>query len=115
MVAWPSTLPQSPLLENWQETPPNLIIRTSMEVGVPKVRRRATTGPRAMTWPLLLTSAQVDILETFFYTTILAGSVIFTHKHPRTGAATNNRIKGPPVYTRIAQYYRCDLDWEIIP
>jgi len=41
---WPPSLPQSPLGDSFAEQPPNLIVRSPMDVGPAKVRRRSTAG-----------------------------------------------------------------------
>ena len=43
-AVWPPSLPQGPRLEDLEETPPTLAIRTGMDVGPAKVRRRAVAG-----------------------------------------------------------------------
>ncbi|QLH37711.1 MAG: hypothetical protein HWD60_00095 [Defluviicoccus sp.] len=43
-AVWPSSLPQKPLVDGFSETAPNLVVRSPMDVGPAKVRRRATAG-----------------------------------------------------------------------
>lgn len=69
-ATWPSGLPvpideslsYEPLVDN--------IITTQMETGAPKRRRRFTNVPEAFTCTLVLTRAQVAILQAFVVTTL---------------------------------------------
>ncbi len=45
---WPPSLPQRPLAQGFSEQAPDTLIRTQMEAGPPKVRRRFTAGIRTM-------------------------------------------------------------------
>ena len=89
MTAWPATLPQ--YLEGsggYNEAPANGMLRTSMDSGPAKRRSRFTKIPVYITGVLApLTSAQVDILQAFYTTTCLNGTLTFTWVHPRTGNA----------------------------
>jgi len=95
---WPVTLPTSPLMRGFSESGEDQTVRTSMDVGPGKVRRRLTAGVRDMTWPFLLTTAQIATLDTFFYTTLLGGALPFTHPDPRTGTSKSWRFTEKPEY-----------------
>ena len=101
MATWPPTLPTSPLIEGWSETPPNLTLRSGNEVGVPRTRRRARKGVREMTWPMVLTLAQTEVLDVFFINE--GGHLSFDGlNHPRTGVAMPRvRIKEMTGYTYL--------------
>ncbi len=45
MATWPATLP-APALSSLRETPPDNLIRTQMDKGPAKVRRRTTANVR---------------------------------------------------------------------
>lgn len=89
---WPSTLPQKPLLSGLAEQTPNTAIRTSMETGPAKVRRRYTAGVRKFPVSFVLTAAQVATMDTFLQETIMSGALPFDWLHPRTGAAVSFRV-----------------------
>ena len=63
MATWPGTLPDYVMQSGFSETLPNNVIRTKMEVGPPKMRRRGTAAPRPMKWKLYMTTAQVATLR----------------------------------------------------
>lgn len=96
---WPSALPAAPVLSSVEEQPPDLTIRSSMDTGPAKVRRRATAGVTAFPGLVLkCTRTQVALLESFFYTTLKAGALTFEWKHPRSGDTRDFRFVGPPSF-----------------
>lgn len=112
MATWPATLPALPLAEGYSEGFGDSLLRTPMEVGPAKHRRRISAVAKAMTFPLLLTSAQVDILQGLWDAD---GSIGFTHTHPRTSAAVTMRMVSEPVAVPRGLQYQVDLELEIMP
>ena len=86
MAAWPSDLPQKPLVQGFSETPPNLLTRSPMDVGPAKVRRRSTAGVTVLQCVFRLTTTQRASLLTFWQTTLAGGSLSYTWTHPISGA-----------------------------
>ena len=95
---WPATLP-SPSPDGYGERPGAGPLRTEMEVGPPKVRRRTTTVVRQFDINLELTKAQIATLDTFYVTTLAGGVTEFDWTNPRTEAAATCRFVTVPVYT----------------
>ena len=91
-VTWPSTFPQAPLLEGFKETPPDNLLRTEMDQGPAKARRRSTSAVRPITWPTVMTTSQVSAFEDFYTNTIKGGALRFNITHPRTNATVEARI-----------------------
>ena len=117
MATWPGTLPTSPEGPNYQESPPNTLIRTQMDAGPPKVRQRFTSGVRPLSFTWMLTKAQVATLDTFYVTTLFGGSLSFDGlAHPRTLAATTFRFTAPPTYVYLGpDVWRATTPLEILP
>ncbi len=116
MVAWPAGLPQSPLIAGFEEEVPDIALRTEMDSGPDKLRRRFTASVRPMKYPLILTKAEVATLDTFYVATLQAGTLSFTHTHPRTAAAISIRFTKPPKYQPFKDdLWSSILDWEILP
>jgi hypothetical protein len=77
---WPSTLPQQPQ-KGYSESKGMNIIRSSMDAGPAKQRRRsANPGTLDVSW--ILTTAQLSDLDTFIETN-LGGVKRFKFPHPR--------------------------------
>ena len=102
MAAWPSDLPQKPLLQGFSETPPNLLTRSPMDVGPAKVRRRSTAGVTVLQCVFRLTTTQRASLLTFWQTTLAGGSLSYTWTHPISGAGIVCRIVDPPALAPAA-------------
>ncbi len=115
MAIWPSGLPQRPLAEGFTESAVPSVVRTDMDVGPAKMRRRYTAEVRVYSMGLLLTTAQVATLETFYYTTL--GCVDeFDWVDHRTGSTVSYRFRSPPQYGEAGPgYWRTVLDLEVLP
>lgn len=101
-VIWPAGLPQAPQVAKYSQVDQDRTVRTSMDVGPAKVRRRATAAIETCEIELRLTRAQVATLKTFFRDTAQAGAVAFEWKHHETGQQVDYRFVGPPTFTPSA-------------
>jgi len=116
MSIWPAGLPQKPQVSGFVETPPETTIRTQMDAGVAKVRRRFTAGARNITAIYEMTTAQIATFETFYTTTIKGGSLAFDLPDPRTGSTVSARITNVPQYRSIGgEYWSVPLAIEVLP
>ena len=93
-IVWPVSLPVAPLVQGYGEALPNNTIRTGMDVGPAKVRRRAAAVPFTMSASFICTDAQVETLWAFVRDTLLGGSLRFEWTHPRTGQTIECRFTG---------------------
>lgn len=115
MPTWPITLP-APALNTLEESPPDNTIRTTMDKGADKVRRRTTANIRPISFSMMLTEAQTEILDDFYTADTFSGSEAFDYTHPRTGAAVQARFVNPPNYAeREGQVYAAAVSLEILP
>jgi hypothetical protein len=115
-VGWPSGLPSIVLEEGYAERWAENVIRSPMDVGPAKLRRRSTAAVRRTTAVQLLTTAQVATLKTFYDTTTAYGSLSFDFTDARTGATLEARYVTPPAIAPAAPgYWRAAYDLEILP
>lgn len=115
-VVWPDDLPQTPMFENYQESPPALVLRTQMETGAAKQRRRYTAGVRPMRLTLVLTDEELARLDLFFMDDCEGGADRFEWIHPRTGELAIFRFTEPPKYTPVApDLWKAQLPVELLP
>jgi len=98
MPTWPETLPDHPLKDELSEEPPDVLLRTGMDAGPAKVRRRFTAGVRPFAVKLRLTADQAADLDEFYVTTLQGGALRFDWVHPRTGDAAEFRFASRPKY-----------------
>lgn len=65
MATWPTTLP-APNLSGYQLSPVDQVMRTEMEFGAARARRRSYARNDRITVGWVLTDAQMDIFRTWF-------------------------------------------------
>ena len=105
---WPATVPTDVLQGSYSESPPDNLLRSSMDTGPDKVRRRSTAGPRPISWTILMTTTELGYFETFYVTTLVGGSLTFNFTMPRTGSSGELRFTSPPQYLPVGGVY-----WEV--
>lgn len=114
-INWPPELPQSPLIEGFQESSQNNAIRSVMDQGKAKVRRRTTAAPRNMTYAFIMTEAQVQILDDFYLEDLFSGALPYNFEHPRTQEIRDHRIKSPPSWIPVSyDKYRVTFPVEVL-
>lgn len=107
--SWPSTLPK-PQLGSANYAPLfDPVQRTSMEAGAPKTRLRVTAVPETFTGQVILTSAQLATLLSF-YTTTLKYVLPFDWVDFRSGAAMTYVFSKTPAQSKVANH--ADL-WQV--
>lgn len=115
MATWPTTLPQEFPEDGFNLVLADNVIRSSMDIGPAKIRRRTTSNVTKLTGTLILDTTQLTAFETFYITTISYGSVYFTWVHPLTNASCTMRFTEPPSYTPAGgSYTRVDMKLEIL-
>lgn len=116
MAAWPVSLPQYALADSYQESPRDILVRSSVDVGPEKRRPRYTSKPVDVSFALLMTSAQIDTFETFFEATLNWGADDFTWIHQRTLAAATYTFAARPSYQPLGGgFWRVALQLVIWP
>jgi hypothetical protein len=114
-MIWPEELPQSPLLDGWRETLADNMLRTEMEQGPAKLRRRGTAASGRMQLHFLLSPDQGAVLDAFYSDTLQGGVKRFQLPHPRKGDAVLCRFMSPPEYSAVSGgYCRARLSLEVL-
>lgn len=94
MPTWPAEMP-TVRPGGYQEQPQSQILRSDMETGPPKTRRRFTAGIRPVTAQYVVDDAQLQTFEVFFENEIAAGALSFAWTHPRTENQVSAKIVPP--------------------
>jgi hypothetical protein len=111
MATWPSTVPVRK--DGFSETTPNRQLRSNMEIGPDKVRKRTSIAIRTLTVSMFLTTAQVATFDAFY---LVNDSLIFDFVHPRTGVTVHARfLSEPPTYNSNETMWDVSVKLEIIP
>ena len=90
---WPTSLPQKPLVDGYKRVVPNNLIRSSMDTGSDKVRKRGRFKPQVVSCSYVLTAAQRDTLEAFVHDSLAEGAICFNWPHPELDRLVRARIK----------------------
>ena len=115
MADWPANLP-APLLDSFREAVAETVIRTSMDAGPAKARRRSSAGSGSLTLNYIVSRAQAAVLDSFFDGDAAGGALPFGFTHPRTGATLSCRFRQPPAYAALnGPYFRVSIELEVLP
>jgi hypothetical protein len=93
--SWPTVLPQAVLVAGYGETSPNLMLRTQMDAGPPKMRRRFTAGVRPITGTMVMRADKLAILDDFFAVTCQGGTLQFAFQTQRSMGDTGSGLAFP--------------------
>lgn len=98
MPSWPTSLPefQIPLQIRRQDG----TIRTSMDSGPDKVRRRFSAISKYFSIAMNMDGSELGTLDSFYDTTLQGGSLSFDMNDPQTGVSASFRFTEPPQATQ---------------
>ena len=114
--AWPATLPDELLMRGYSESMADNTLRTGMDVGPAKLRRRATTATYPIAGQQIMDATELGYLKTFYGTTLLSGSRRFSWTDPIGGGAIELRFTSPPSWGAAGGLnYWVDLAFEVMP
>jgi hypothetical protein len=116
MAIWPILpFPQKILHNSYTETLDDGHIRTQMDAGPAKIRKRSDANTDRFKGRIVLTSTQTEDMDTFYKTVLGNGSLSFEWLHQRTESTGTFRFIKAPSYTPYGQYYAADIEWEQLP
>ena len=113
---WPVTLQQLLSETGFSEREGDTLLRSDMDVGPKKVRRRFTKGIGMMTGSVWLTTDQYLDFKAFYNTTLNGGALPFIFPHPITQVPTTFRFSETPNYNSLGGgQFAVSFSWEIMP
>lgn len=92
--AWPSGLPQYVLQSGYREEKQDQVLRSNMEGGATKSRRRFTARFDLIDVRMRMSSEQAAQFENFYETTLKGGALNFDWIHPRRRTVKAMQIIG---------------------
>ena len=112
MPVWPLALPQRPLRNGYSDSAPNNLLRSDMETGPAKVRRRGNARPHNAQVTYIMSNEQAEVFEEFATVTLAEGSIAFDWWHPRLKKYVRARLLTGEngLFTRT--YYSDSLAWQ---
>lgn len=114
-ATWPAGLPQYLLVAGFSRRFRKNKIRTPMEYGPVKQRRRGTSAPAPIKGVIQLKAGQVSTLEAFHDTTLVDGTLPFDWVEPVSQTAVTCRFVSEPAVSGGPVTFRATLDLEIMP
>lgn len=94
-INWPSSLPDKPRRQGYSYQPMSPVIRTQMESGPPKQRRRFSGKWRGSPITWLMDATQLGTFRTFWDSSLQGGALDFNWPDPEADSGTvRARIKG---------------------
>jgi len=113
---WPSGLQDIVNEEGFGYTLGDTLVRSDMDVGPAKVRRRYTKGVENLTTTINLTTSEYTTFKNFYDTTLNGGVTPFLFDHPITGVQEEFRFVNPPKIDSIGGgNFRVSMEWEKLP
>jgi hypothetical protein len=118
MPTWPASLTTF-IVEGYQETTDDIILRTTMDAGNVKTRRRFTAAYDKIRGDTVWTDAQLATWMTWFKNDIQNGALSFDMPHPRTKLQILVRYATTSIpispFNRASTRWRVAHELEIIP
>lgn len=115
-ISWPISLQELLSEQNFGITVGDTVLRSDMDIGPQKLRRRFTKGIDTFSASIYLTQAQYITFDAFFKTTLNGGVEVFEFDHPITQVLTEFRFVGVPQYSSIGGgNYTASFTWEELP
>lgn len=114
MPTWPASLVIS--RTGFKESLANNSMRSKMETGPEKVRRRTTANSYPVSFNLFLNDDQLEDLKEFYNVETYSGSIQFDFINPSNGQALTARFsETPPSWTPNADNWDASVSLEILP
>lgn len=117
MADWPATLPTEFPEDGFTLQPASGVIRTQMDIGPAKTRKRTSSVVESFSGTLVMTRNQYqNVFLPFYHNNIASGATAFNWTHPISG---NNRemriVSAKSVGPAGGELISLQLDMEILP
>jgi hypothetical protein len=111
-ISWPAELPAALLLEGLSAKQESGVIRTQMDAGPKKARRRYTANTKTFTGKMLLTASQRTLLEQFYHAALADGVLRFNFADPFSLETREFRFTGDYTETALDGLFEVSLSLE---
>lgn len=116
-IEWPPLIPFFNSLGDMSRTgPQGATIRTQMDAGPAKVRRRFTAAPMGFSGTTgFMTRAQVEVFEMFFAQDLAMGALPFEARDPVTCTVRTYRFVDSYIVRPVGSRMQISAELEILP
>ena len=111
-ITWPELLPAGLLADGFSKEPQSGVIRSSMDAGPQKARRRYTARAVKYSGKQIFSAAELAVFEQFYHTVLADGALRFNFTDPITREAAEFRFAGDYAVTAIEGLYEVSLPLE---
>ena len=91
-INWPELLPATLLIDGFSKKPQSNVIRTSMDAGPKKARRRYTARTISFSGKQVFDAAELAVFEQFYHNVLADGVLRFNFTDPTTLEAAEFRF-----------------------
>lgn len=99
---------------SWGYSKGETVLKSDMEVGPPKRRRRTTKSVDIMSCSITVDAAEYATFENFYDTTIAAGTIPFIFNHPIKGTYAEWKFDGSFRASSLgAGIFQISMTWEL--
>jgi hypothetical protein len=91
-IYWPELLPSGVLADGFSKQPQNNVIRTSMDAGPKKARRRYTARAVKYSGKQIFDAAELAVFEQFYHNVLADGVLRFNFVDPVTSETAEFRF-----------------------
>lgn len=105
----------SPHMASYAEAVQDPTIRSEMDTGPPKVRRRWTATITTLSASWRVTGEVLENFLAWYRSAISYGTTPFSWTHPRTGDPVTARLVGPPRWSPADGRWLLELTVEVLP
>ncbi len=114
-INWPSTVVVTPLVDGYQEEPQSAALRTEMDMGQAKQRRRFTAVSDYIQCKFIVSKAALEFFRAFWITDLKGGTLPFNWTHPTRKVPCVARFMGAYQVAVKDQWRVVSLRVEILP
>lgn len=112
-ATWPVSIQQLLNESGFSLQVGNTVLRSDMEIGPAKVRRRMTKSNDILSATIILNHSEYHTFYTFFDVSLNGGATSFNFAHPITGVLTEFRFRKEPVFRSIGGgNFEVAMEWE---
>lgn len=112
---WPSTVPSCFILGSQNENIGDGLLRSQMDTGPAKIRRRSSAMPSTLSGSIKMSGAEIDALKAFVVGTLMGGALPFNFPNQRGGTSLV-RLAAMPTWQRVTgDTYLVGFSFEVLP
>jgi len=112
VIYWPEILPNGLLADGFSKQPQSNVIRTNMDAGPNKARRRYTAISEKYSGKQIFDKLELDVFQQFYHNVIADGVLRFMFKDPITEEEAEFRFTSEPVTSAVDGLYSVSMQLE---